>query len=210
MIDLHTVATANGYKASIMLEEVGLPYTVREYDLVKGENFTPEFLSLNPVGRLPAIVDHDVEGDSTGGPLSVYGSAAILIYLAEKTGQWLPRTPRARAKTLEWVGIVSGDVGPAYSGQFVFNVVAQEKIPYAIDLYNRLCLRMVATLEQQLAKTRYLVGDDYTIADIIAYPVATVSMKRFPGNLDAHPNLARWAAEISARPAVQRGMKVPR
>ena len=113
MIDLHTVATANGYKASIMLEEVGLPYTVREYDLVKGENFTPEFLSLNPVGRLPAIVDHDVSGETEGEPLSVYGSAAILIYLAEKTGQLLPRTARARAKTFEWVSIVSGDVGPA-------------------------------------------------------------------------------------------------
>jgi len=206
MIDLHTVATANGYKASIMLEEVGLPYQVREYDLVKGENFTPEFLSLNPVGRLPAIVDHDVDGD----PLSVYGTAAILIYLAEKTGQLLPTGARARAKTFEWIGIVSGDVGPAYSGQFVFNVVAQEKIPYAIELYNRLCLRMVQTLEQQLARTTFLTGDEYTIADIIAYPVATVSMKRFPGNLDAHPNLARWAADIGARPAVQRGMKVPR
>jgi len=206
MIDLHTVATANGYKASIMLEEVGLPYQVREYDLVKGENFTPEFLSLNPVGRLPAIVDHDVDGE----PLSVYGTAAILIYLAEKTGQLLPTGARARAKTFEWIGIVSGDVGPAYSGQFVFNVVAQEKIPYAIELYNRLCLRMVQTLEQQLARTTFLTGDEYTIADIIAYPVATVSMKRFPGNLDAHPNLARWAADIGARPAVQRGMKVPR
>lgn len=206
MIDLHTVATANGYKASIMLEEVGLPYQVREYDLVKGENFTPEFLSLNPVGRLPAIVDHDV----AGGPLSVYGTAAILIYLAEKTGQLLPTSARDRAKTFEWIGIVSGDVGPAYSGQFVFNVVAQEKIPYAIELYNRLCLRMVQTLEQQLARTTFLTGDDYTIADIIAYPVATVSMKRFPGNLDAHPNLARWATKIGARPAVQRGMKVPR
>lgn len=206
MIDLHTVATANGYKASIMLEEIGLPYQVREYDLVKGENFTPEFLSLNPVGRLPAIVDHDVDGE----PLSIYGTAAILIYLAEKTGQLMPTTARARAKTFEWIGIVSGDVGPAYSGQFVFNVVAQEKIPYAIELYNRLCLRMVQTLEQQLARTTFLVGDEYTIADIIAYPVATVSMKRFPGNLDAHPNLARWATEIGARPAVQRGMKVPR
>jgi GST-like protein len=162
------------------------------------------------VGRLPAIVDHDVSSDIDGKSLAVYGSAAILIYLAEKTGQLLPRTTWARAKTFEWVGIVSGDVGPAYSGQFVFNVVAQEKIPYAIELYNRLCLRMVATLEQQLSKTSYLVGDDYTIADVIAYPVATVSMKRFPGNLDAHPNLARWAAEISARPAVQRGLKVPR
>jgi GST-like protein len=209
MINLHTVATANGYKASIMLEEVGLPYTVREYDLVKGENLTSEFLSLNPVGRLPAIVDHDVHETSAGKPLSVYGSAAILLYLAEKTDQLVPRTAWARAKTIEWIGIVSGDVGPAYSGQFVFNIVAPEKIPYAIELYNRLCLRMVATLEQQLAKTHYLVGDEYTIADIIAYPVATVSMQRFPGNLDAHPNLARWAAEVGSRPAVQRGMKVP-
>lgn len=205
MIDLHTVPTANGYKASIMLEELDLPYRCISYDLIKGENFKPELLAINRVARLPVIVDHDAEG----GPLSVYGSAAILQYLAEKTGRLLPRAGRERAKVLEWLGIISSDIAPAFSGQFVFNVVAQEKQPWAIAFYDRLCSRMAQTIEDQLAMTPYLGGDEYSIADILAYPVATVSMKRYPGNLDGHPNIARWAAMLGARPGVQRGMRVP-
>lgn len=205
MIDLHTVPTANGYKASIMLEEIGLPYRVEMYDLLKGENLKPELLALNRVGRLPVIVDHDVEGD----PLSIYGSAAILQYLAEKTGRLLPKTGRERAKVIEWLGIVSSDISPAYSGQFVFNVVAQEKQPWAIAFYDRLCSRLIQVMEDQLATSAFLAGTEYSIADILAYPVAAVSMKRFPGTLDAHPNIARWSSTIGARPAVQRGMKVP-
>jgi GST-like protein len=139
----------------------------------------------------------------------VYGSAAILQYLAEKTGRLLPRSGRERAKVLEWLGIISSDIAPAFSGQFVFNVVAQEKQPWAIAFYDRLCARMAQTIEDQLAVTPYLGGDEYSIADILAYPVATVSMKRYPGNLDGHPNIARWAAMLGARPAVQRGMRVP-
>lgn len=206
MIDLHTVPTANGYKASIMLEELGLPYRVREYDLIKGENLAADFLAINPVGRLPTLVDHEVEGE----PLAVYGSAAILFYLAEKTGRFMPKDPRARAKVYEWMGIVSGDIGPAYSGQFVFEVVAKDKQPWPIEFYRKLCLRMVNVLEQQLGRSPYLAGEDYTIADIIAYPVARVSMSRFPGGLGDYPNLARWADELALRPAVQRGMKIPR
>jgi GST-like protein len=205
MIDLHTVPTANGYKVSIMLEELALPYRVTAYDLIKGENLKPELLAINRVGRLPVIVDHEVQG----GPLAVYGSAAILQYLAEKTGRFMPQGLRARAKTIEWLGIVSGDIAPAYSGQFVFNVVAQEKQAWPIAFYDRLCLRMAQTMEDQLAESEFLVGNEYSVADIIAYPVATESMKRHPGNLDGHPNLARWAAKIGARPAVQRGMTVP-
>jgi len=205
MIDLHTVATANGYKASIMLEEAGLPYRVTAYDLLKGENFKPELLAINRVGRLPVIVDHDVAGE----PLAVYGSAAILQYLAEKIGRLLPKEIRARARVQQWIGIISSDIAPAYSGQFVFNVVAREKQPWAMAFYDRLCIRMAQTLEDQLATTPFLAGDDYSIADILAYPVAAVSMKRYPGNLDGHPNIARWAAVLGARPAVQRGMLVP-
>ncbi len=205
MIELHTTPTANGYKASIMLEEIGLPYRAITYDLVAGDHMKPEYLAMNPVGRLPMIVDHDVGGE----PLSVYGTAAILIYLAEKSHRYLPDQPRQRAKTLEWLGIVSSDIGPAFSGQFVFNVMAPEKQPWAIDFYNRLCSRMVQAMETRLASTRYLAGDDYTIADILAYPVPVVSMKRYPGTLDGYPNIARWAADVGARPAVQRGMRVP-
>lgn len=206
MIDLHTTPTANGYKASIMLEETGLPYRAINYDLIKGDNFKPEYTAITPVARMPAIVDHDVAG---GAPLSVYGTAAILYYLAEKTGRFFPAAPAVRAKVYEWVGVVASDLGPAYSGQFVFNVMAPEKLPWAIEFYDRLCSRMVKTLEARLGESRYLAGDEYTIADMIAYPVPAVSMKRYPGNLDGFPNLARWAAEVGARPAVQRGMRVP-
>jgi len=206
MIDLHTTATANGYKASIMLEEVGLPYRVIDYDLVKGEHMKPEYLALNPVGRVPTVVDREVSGE----PVSVYGTPAILLYLAEKTGKLLPTAAADRAKVYEWLGIVASDLAPAYSGQFVFNVIAPQKDPWAIEFYDKLCLRLLAPLDARLAASRYLAGATYSIADVIAYPVAAVSMKRFPGDLGAHPNIARWAAEVGVRPAVQRGMKVPR
>jgi GST-like protein len=205
MIELHTTPTANGFKASIMLEEVGLPYRAISYDLTAGDHLRPEYLAHNPVGRVPMIIDQETGGE----PLSVYGTAAILIYLAEKTHRYLPDAPRARAKTLEWLGIVSSDIGPAFSGQFVFNVMAPEKHPWAVEFYNKLCSRMVQTMEIQLGRTRYLGGEDYTIADMIAYPVATVSMKRYPGGLEGYPGIARWVADVGARPAVQRGMKVP-
>ncbi len=204
MIELHTVPTANGYKVSIMLEELGLPYRVVAYDLVAGDNFKPAFLAMNPVGRLPLIVDEDGASSAT-----IYGTAAILLYLAEKTQRFLPTSLTGRAAVYEWLGIICSDIGPAYTGQFVFNIMAKEKIPYAIDFYNRLCQRMVQTMELRLAKSKYLAGEEYSIADMLGYPVAAVSMKRFPGNLDAHPNIARWAAVLAARPAVQRGMKVP-
>lgn len=178
MIDLHTTATANGYKASIMLEEVGLPYRVIDYDLSKGEHMKPEYLALNPVGRVPTIIDHDAPGV----PVPVYGTAAILLYLAEKTGQLLPATIAERVRTYEWLGVVSSDIGPAYSGQFVFNVIAPEKHAWAIDFYDRLCLRLLAPMESRLGASRFLAGDDYSIADVIAYPVAAVSMKRFPAD----------------------------
>jgi GST-like protein len=216
MIDLHTTPTANGYKASIMLEEAGLPYRAINYNLVQGEHLRPEYLAINPVGRMPAIVDHDpldvdpADGAAKrGAPLNVYGTAAILLYLAEKTQRFMPVTLSGRAQVYQWLGIISSDIGPAYSGQFVFSVMAPEKLPWAIGFYDKLCTRLVQTMEQQLGKTRYLAGEDYTIADMIAYPVPLLSMKRYPGNLDAYPNIARWAEQVGARPAVQRGMKVP-
>jgi GST-like protein len=204
MIELHTIPTANGYKASIMLEETGLPYSVFTYDLTKGEHLTAAYLELNPIGRLPAIVDREAGG------VSVYGTAAILLYLAEKTGKLLPLDLPERAKVFEWLGIVSSDIAPAYSGQFVFNVLAPEKLRWAIDFYDKLCARLLVPMEKQLGRAPFLAGEAYTIADIIAYPVAATSMKRYPGTLDGHPNIARWAAELAARPAVQRGMNVPR
>jgi GST-like protein len=205
MIHLHTVPTTNGFKASIMLEEVGLPYDVRTYDLMKGEHLSAGYLKLNPVGRLPTIVDDD---GPDGRALTLYGSAAILLYLAEKTGLLMPRGLAERAAVYQWLGIVSSDIGPAYTGHFVFNVLAPEKLPWAIDFYGKLCLRMLRPMELRLAAGRFLACDEYTIADVIAYPVAAVSARRHPGSLDDYPAISRWAAEVGERPAVQRGMRV--
>lgn len=207
MIDLHTTNTANGYKVSIMLEEIGASYRVIDYALPQLEHLKPEFLAVNPMGRIPTIVDHD---GPDGRPLTVYGTAAVLTYLAEKTKRFLPSDLRDRTRVLEWLGIIASDVGPAYSGQFTFGVLAPERLPWAIEYYQKLCDRMLGVLEQQLARTTYLAGEEYTIADVIAYPTAVVSVKRYPGDLGGYPHLARWATLVGARPAVQRGMKVPR
>jgi GSH-dependent disulfide-bond oxidoreductase len=142
VIELHTVPTANGYKVSILLEELGWPYEVTPYNLVKGEHLTPAYLQRNPVGRLPMIVDKD---PALAEPLKLYGTAAILIYLAEKAQRFLPQTQPARARVLEWLGIVASDISPAYSGQFVFNVIMPEKIPAAIEFYNKLVTRLART-----------------------------------------------------------------
>ena len=205
MIELHTVPTGNGFKASIALEELGLPYRVRRYDLQKGEHLTADYLALNPVGRLPTIVDEDGPG---GERVVVYGTAAILLYLAEKTGRLLPVPLAARARVYQWLGIVSSDLGPAYTGHFVFSLLAPEKLPWAIEFYEQLCLRLLRPMDLQLARTPFLAGEEYTIADVIAYPVAAVSALRFPGHLNDFPAIARWAAVVGARPAVQRGMRV--
>jgi len=205
MIELHTTPTANGYKASIMLEECGLPYRARSYDLVRGEHLAPEFLRLNPVGRVPAIVD-PVAGAE---PVVVFGTQAIATYLAEKTGRLLPADPAARAAAHSWAGMVASDAGPAFSGQFVFSKIAPEPLPWAQQYFERLCVRMLRALETRLAVVPYLAGDEYSIADVLAYPVAAVSVKRHPGSLAEFPALAAWEARVGARPAVQRGMRVP-
>jgi glutathione S-transferase len=206
MIELHTVPTANGYKVSILLEELQWPYEVVAYNLQKGEHLTPAYLSRNPVGRLPMIVDKD---PALREPLSLYGTMAILVYLAEKSQCLLPATQPARARVFEWLGIVSSDIAPAFTGQFVFNVLMPEKIPAAIAFYDKLVTRLLGPMELALGRSEYLAGPDYTIADIIAYPVAAVSMQRFPGNFEQHPHIARWAALVGGRPAVQAGMRVP-
>lgn len=206
MLELHTTATANGYRASIMLEECGLDYRVRAYDLTKGEHLAPEYLALNPVGRLPTLVDTDV---GAGRRAVVYGTHAIVQYLAERTGRLLPADPVARAAAYTWAGFVAGDLGPAYSGQFVFGVLASGKAPYALEYYEQLCTRMLGALDARLASNRWLAGDEYTIADVLAFPTAATSARRYPGTLAAHAHVARWTEAVGARPAVQRGMRVP-
>ncbi len=200
MIDLYTFTTPNGRKASIMLEEVELPYNVHKIDITKNEQFTPEFVAINPNSKIPAIVDRD-----TG--ITVFESGAILIYLAEKTSKLLPTKDKARFQVLSWLMLQMGSVGPMFGQLNHFKKFAPEKIPYAIERYEKETLRLYSVLDTQLAEREYLCGD-YSIADIATYP--WVAIYEFQGlTLDNHPNLKCWVETMQQRPAVQRGMAVP-
>jgi GST-like protein len=204
MIDLYTWGTPNGRKASIMLEEVGLPYTVHKIDIGKGEQFKPEFVAINPNSKIPAIVDHD---GPDGKPMNVFESGAILIYLAQKTEHLLPPTARAKSETLQWLMFQMGGVGPMFGQNHHFRRFAPEKVPYAIERYGKETERLYGVMDARLGKVPYLTGE-YSIADIATYPWVSrhdyqeIELARFP-------NVKRWFDAISARPAVQKGMKVP-
>ncbi|MGL5084046.1 MAG: glutathione S-transferase N-terminal domain-containing protein [Microcoleaceae cyanobacterium] len=199
MIDLYTFTTPNGRKPAIMLEEVNLPYNPIKIDISKGDQFSPEFIAINPNSKIPAIIDQD-----TG--ITVFESGAILIYLAEKTGQFLPTDITGRIQVLEWLMFQMGSVGPMF-GQFNhFRRFAPEKIPYAIERYEKETLRLYGVMDGQFAKHEFLAGD-YSIADIATYPwVAGYEMMGL--TLDHHPNLKRWVETLEKRPAVQKGMAV--
>lgn len=200
MIDLYTFPTPNGRKASIMLEEVELPYNVHKIDITKNEQFTPEFVAINPNSKIPAIVDRETE-------IAIFESAAILIYLAEKTGKLLPTDTKERFQVLSWLMLQMGSIGPMFGQLNHFKRYAPEKIPYAIERYEKETLRLYAVLDRQLAEGDYICGD-YSIADIATYP--WVAIYEFQGlTLDSHPNLKRWVETMQQRPAVQRGMAVP-
>src|SRR6478672_5899684 len=200
MIDLYTFTTPNGRKASVMLEEVNLPYNVHKIDISKGEQFTPEFVAINPNRKIPAIVDQEAK-------ITVFESGAILIYLAEKTGKLLPTEPKSRFQVLEWLMFQMASVGPMFGQLNHFKRFAPEQIPYAIERYTKETLRIYSVLDQQLAD-REFICNDYSIADIATYP--WVAIYEFQGlTLDEHPNLKRWYETIQQRPAVQKGMAVP-
>ncbi|MBW4543664.1 MAG: glutathione S-transferase N-terminal domain-containing protein [Symplocastrum torsivum CPER-KK1] len=200
MIDLYTFTTPNGRKASIMLEEVELPYNVHKIDITKGDQFTPEFVAINPNSKIPAIVDQD-----TG--ITVFESGAILIYLARKTGKLLPTEEKAEFQVLSWLMLQMGSVGPMLGQLNHFKKFAPEKIPYAIERYEKETLRIYGVLDKQLAEREFLCGD-YSIADIATYPwIAIHDMQGL--TLDNHPNLKRWVETLEQRPAVERGMGVP-
>lgn len=209
MIDLYTWTTPNGRKASIMLEETGLPYEVHPVNIGKNEQFAPAFLKISPNNRIPAIVDRDADS----GPLSVFESGAILIYLAEKTGKFLAAKGEQRAKTLEWLMWQMGGVGPMFGQLNHFANVAPEKIPYAIDRYATEAARLVAILDRRLGEAQFL-GGDYSIADMITYPWIAPALdmiaKFKPEAVGEAANTRRWLADVGARPAVQRGMAVPK
>jgi GSH-dependent disulfide-bond oxidoreductase len=200
MIDFYTFTTPNGRKVSILLEEVGLPYTSHIIDIRKGDQFTPEFVAINPNSKIPAIVDQD-------NGLAVFESGAILIYLAEKAGQFLPTETKARFQVLEWLMLQMGSIGPMFGQLNHFRTYAPEHIPYAINRYETETLRLYSVLDKQLAAHEFVCGD-YSIADMAIYP--WVAIYEFQGlTLDQHPNLQRWVNTIAQRPAVQKGMAVP-
>ncbi len=200
MIDLYTFTTPNGRKASIMLEEVGLPYNVHKIDITKGDQFTPEFVAINPNSKIPAIIDSE-----TG--ITVFESGAILIYLAKKTGKLLPTHDKEQFQVLSWLMLQMGSVGPMLGQLNHFKKYAPEKIPYAIERYEKETLRLYGVLDGQLQEREFLCGD-YSIADIATYPwIAIYEMQGL--TLDSHPNLKRWVETMQQRPAVERGMAVP-
>jgi GST-like protein len=199
MIDLHTAATPNGFKVSIALEELGLPYRVHVVDLFKGEQFAPEFLRISPNNKIPAIVD---------GELRVFESGAILVYLAEKTGRLLASSGPARYAALQWLFFQMGGVGPMLGQAHHFRNYAPEKIPYAIDRYTNEAKRLFGVVDRRLSEAKYLAGDEYSIADI-----ATVPWMRLHKNqgieIAEFDHVARWIAEVEQRPAFKKGLTVP-
>jgi GST-like protein len=201
MIHLYTAATPNGRKISIALEEMGLPYEVRHLRLGEQEQKRPEYLAINPNGRIPAIVDEDEDG------FAVFESGAILLYLAEKTGRFLPPDRRGRSVAVQWLMFQMGGVGPMQGQAHVFVRYAPEPIPYAIDRYQNEVRRLYEVLDRRLGDTAFLAGD-YGIADMATWPwVASHDWAGVP--LDGLEHLQRWYDEVGARPAVRRGMDVP-
>jgi GST-like protein len=206
MIQLYTSTTPNGRKASIMLEEIGLPYQVHHLDLRKGDQHDPKFLALNPNGRIPAIVDED----APGGPITVFESGAILLYLADKTGKLLAPSGKERYEAIEWVMFQMSAVGPMFGQFFHFARVAPEQLPYAIERYTKEAQRILGVLDGQLGKHDHLAGA-YSIADVCTYPWVAGSIEGITaggGGAD-FPNVRAWLARVGARPAVERGMKIP-
>lgn len=198
MIELYHWPTPNGHKITIFLEEAGLPYNLHPVNIGKGEQFAPEFLAIAPNNRIPAIIDTAPAGG--GNPVSVFESGAILLYLAEKTGLFLPKDLRGRTEVLQWLFWQMGGLGPmsGQNGHFVH--YAPEKIPYAIDRYVKETNRLYGVMNKRLADRPYL-GGDYSIADMASYPWV-VPYQRYGQDLDDFPNLKRWFEAIKARSAV--------
>jgi GST-like protein len=203
MIELYTWPTPNGHKVHIMLEELGLKYNVHAINIGAGDQFDPAYLKLNPNNKMPTIVD--TEGPN-GRPFTVFESGAILIYLAEKHGKFLPKDAAGRSTVIQWVMFQMGAIGPMFGQAHHFRSYAPEKIQYAIDRYTNESGRIYGVVERRLKEVEYLAGD-YSIADMAAYPWM-LNPDRKGQNADDFPNVKRWLAKIGERPAVVRGMKV--
>ncbi|MDM1696210.1 glutathione S-transferase N-terminal domain-containing protein [Thiopseudomonas alkaliphila] len=201
MIDLYTAATPNGHKVSIALEEMQLPYELHVLSFDKKEQKAPEFLAINPNGRIPAIIDRDNDN------FAVFESGAILWYLAEKTGQLLPQEPKQRSQVMQWLMFQMSGVGPMQGQANVFYRYFPERIPAAIDRYQKETRRLYEVLNTRLAEVEYLAGT-YSIADIATYP--WVALYDWAGvSIEGLPHLARWLQQITERPAVQKGLELP-
>jgi len=202
MIDLYYWPTPNGHKITIALEELGLDYTIKPVNIGKGDQFDPAFLAFSPNNRMPAIIDHDTDG----APQTVFESGAILLYLAEKTGQLIPQDRRGRIAVHEWLMWQMGGLGPMLGQAHHFNLYAPERIPYAMDRYSTEANRLYGVMDRRLDKTAWLAGDSYSIADIAAYPW-TRTYERQGVAIEDYPNVQRWRQAMGQRPAVQAGMK---
>jgi GST-like protein len=204
MIDVYSWATPNGHKVHIMLEECGLPYRVHGVNIGRGEQFTPEFLAISPNNKIPALVDPD---GPDGRPISLFESGAILLYLASKTGRLLPTDVRGKYEVLQWLMFQMGGVGPMLGQTHHFRIYAPEKLPYAIDRYTNEAKRLYGVMDTRLARSKYLGGPEYSIADIAVFPWLR-SWKNQGITWNDYPHLKGWFDEIAARPAVQRGVEV--
>jgi GST-like protein len=205
MIDLYTWITPNGRKISIVLEEIDLPYEVHPVNLSKGEQFKPEYLAINPNGKIPAIVDRDGLGKK---PYSLFESGAILMYLAEKTGRLMPKEMGPRYEVIQWLMFQMGGVGPMIGQAHQFLRNSPENELFGRERFSKEVARLYGVMDEHLGESRFLAGD-YSIADIATYPwVARYEMHRT--KLEDFPNVKRWYDTIGARPAVKRGMEIPK
>ena len=204
MIELYTWCTPNGYKISILLEELAMPYQTIPIDMGKGEQFAPDFLAISPNNKIPAIVDTD---GPDGAPVSIFESGAILLYLAEKTGRFFPSEPRGRIAGLEWLMFQMGGIGPMLGQNHHFRLYAPDPIEYAIARYTNEAKRLYGVLDRRLDGRDFVIGD-YSIVDMAIFPWIR-NHKRQGITLDEFPHIQRWFDAVAARPAVQRGLTVP-
>lgn len=205
MIDCYTWKTSNGRKATVMLEECGLEYELHPIDITNDEQFTPEFLAVNPNGKIPAIVDRDGPG---GKPYTVIESGAILMYLADKTGRFLPQETAARYEAVQWLMFQMGGVGPMFGQVHHFKRAAKERVPYAIDRYYNECRRLYGVLDGRLGGRPFLAGEEVSIADFATVPwVFRHDWQEV--DLADFPNVRRWYDALMERPALRRGMDLP-
>jgi GST-like protein len=200
MYDIFFWTTPNGYKILLFAEEAGLDYTIKPIHIGRGEQFAPEFLKISPNNRIPALIDHDPADGN--GPLCVFESGAILLYLAEKTGKFIPSDLRGRFDVIQWLMWQMGGLGPMAGQNHHFTQYAPERIPYATERYQKETNRLYGALDRKLADRRYIAGDFYSIADMACWP--WILPERQNQNIDDFPNLKRWKQDIKERPATSR------